>query len=772
MRKFVTAALLSAAASTAVAQEAATPAAEANSEAQESTASAQPAAKQLRSLDEIVVTAQKREERLIDVPLSVSVVSGEAIREKSIDNFNDLAQYTPNVKISAGSVAGFVKMRGLGSGNNSGFEQAVGFIVDGVYYGRISYLTAAMLDLASVEILRGPQGTLMGKNTIAGAINVTTGRPEYEWGVDLSYAMGDYDKQTVTGMLTGPIIDDVLSFRIAGFRDRRDGFMYNATQDRDEINIHKDAFRAKLGFDGIDNLSVVATADYSKNSQRVWGFQVNKATPQMTALYRTFDPRFNDNDDDRVGYFDQNGDANSEIITGVLQADYEWGDFNLTSISGWSNLEKSDLIDADFGPAPILTLGTDQDWTQWSQEFRVVSPAGELDYVAGIYFFGSELDTGSSLKLLPNVDPLDTVGGVLIPTALQPIADQIPSLTGPLTGDSSDRAFLQETSSVAVYGQANWHFTDSWTLSVGARFSYEEKEADSEQVFENNGLFFQQFLDQEEYVVSGKRTEKDFSPKVSLSYKITDDMTAYATVAQAYKGGGFNPAAARADEFEFDEETSNTYEAGVKSKFMGGLFRANLSLFWTEFDNLQVSVFDGTKFVVENAATATTKGAEFDGTAVLAPGLFINASVGYTYARYDSFPGGPCTAESGEDACDLSGKELERAPEWNGTIGANYMRQVGNLPFEFMIGVDANYQSDQFMATDLDENEFQPAYWLYNARIGLKDVDNVWQFVVNGSNLEDKIILAGGGDVPAMNGSHMAAYYQPRLISAEFRVRF
>lgn len=725
-----------------------------------------------RSLDEIVVTAQKRSEALIDVPLSVSVVSGETLREKNIDNFNDLALYTPNVKISAGSVAGFVKIRGLGSGNNKGFEQAVGYIVDGVYYGRLNYLGGAMLDMERVEVLRGPQGTLMGKNTIAGAINIATGRPQNEWGADLSYAMGDYDKRTITGMVTGPIIEDVLSFRVAAKSARRDGFMYNATQDRDEINNHTDDVRVKLAYDGIENLSVVGTYEFRDFSQRVWGFQVNKATPQMTALYRTFDPRFNDNDQDRVGYFDQNGDALREIQIGVLQVDYELGDFNLSSVSGWSGMEQSNLIDADFGPAPILTLGSEEEWMQWSQEFRLVSPVGELDYVAGLYFFGSELTNDSDLRLLPDVDPLDTVGGVLIPDALQPIADQIPSLTGPLSGDRSEIHFNQESFSVALYGQANWHITEDLTLTVGARVSYEEKEATSQQEFENNGLFFMQFLGQEEYVTSGSREEIDFSPKLSVKYEFTDGLTAYATVAQAYKGGGFNTAAARADEFEFDEETAMTYEAGAKSKFLGGLIRANFAVFWTEFDNMQVSVFDGTKFVVRNAASATTRGAEFDGTAVLGRGLFVNASVGYTYARYDSFPGGPCPAASSEDSCDLSGKELDRAPEWNGTIGVNYMRQIGSLPIQFMIGADANYQGDQHMATDLDMNEFQPAFWLYNGRVGLKDIDGVWSFVVNGSNLTDDIILAGGGDVPAMNNSHMGAYFQPRFISAEFRFQF
>ncbi|MGB1088640.1 MAG: TonB-dependent receptor, partial [Alphaproteobacteria bacterium] len=532
MRNAVLAALLGAAVSTmALAQEAET------TSLQEEGEAVAPAKPDRPTLDEVVVTAQKRAENLQDVPLSVSVVSGDTLREKNIDNFNDLSLYTPNVKISAGSVVGFVKMRGLGSGNNKGFEQAVGYIVDGVYYGRLNYLGGAMLDMERVEILRGPQGTLMGKNTIAGAINIATGRPENEWGADLSYAMGDYEKKTITGIVTGPIVEDVLSFRVAARRDRRDGFMYNATQERDELNVHTNAVRAKLAFDGIEKLSVVATVEARDYSQRVWGFQVNKATPQMATLYSTFDPRFNDNDQDRVGYFDQNGDALREILTGVLQADYEWGDFTISSITGWSNMDQSNLIDADFGPAPILTLGSAEEWTQWSQELRVVSPPGDIDYVAGLYFFGSELSNDSDLKLLPDVDPLDTVGGVLIPDALQPIADQIPGL-GTLTADSSQIHFNQESFSVALYGQANWHINEDWTLAVGARVSYEEKEANSEQEFENTGLFFVQFLGQEEYVTSGSRSEFDFSPKLSVTYEFTDDLTGYATVAQAYKGGG------------------------------------------------------------------------------------------------------------------------------------------------------------------------------------------------------------------------------------------
>ncbi|MGB0919893.1 MAG: TonB-dependent receptor [Alphaproteobacteria bacterium] len=731
----------------------------------------EPQQQELR-LDEIVVTAQKRAENIQDVPLSISAVGGETLREKSIEDVNELGNYTPNTKITAGNGSGsFIKMRGLGSGNNKGFEQAVGLIIDGVYYGRIDYLATALVDLDRVEVLRGPQGTLMGKNTIAGALSFTTMRPDHDWGFDASYAAGELNKSKINLAVNVPVVEDVLALRVVGHRDRRDGFVTNTHTNDDQLDIHRNLIRAKAAFDGIDNLTVTATAEWWNLKQQLWGFEINKSTPQNMAAYSAFDPNYEANVD-RRNQTDQDGIAHRENITLSLQAEYDIGEYTLTSVTGWSNMTFTNQIDADFGPAPLLTLGTDDEWTQFSQELRITSPLGQIDYVAGLFFFMSEFDNFSDLALLNDTDPTDLIGGLLLPDAIAPLLSQFPGI-GPVTEDHSYGDFYQESFSVAGFGQVRAHFLDDdLTLMVGLRYSYEEKEAQMTREFTSTGIVFIQALAQEEFVLpTQKRIERDISPKVSVTYAVNEEINVYGTLAQAFKGGGYNASAVQANEFEFEEEKANTFEVGFKGRLMGGAIRLNVAAFYTEFENLQVSIFDGTKFVVKNAANATTKGVEMDAMAVLAEGLFVNLSVGYTHARYDDFPNGPCM-DGADEPCDLSGGELDRAPDWNGTFGVSYALPLGNLPFDLTMGGDVNYQGDHYINTDLDPNEFQEAHFIYNARIGLMDNDQLWQFLITGKNLSDEVVLMGGADVPAQAGSHMGTYGAPRLFSAEFRVRF
>lgn len=726
------------------------------------------------ALDEIVVTAQKRAENIQDVPLSVTAVGGEALREKNLSSLNEVALYTPNTVINVGNGAGaFVKMRGLGSGNNKGFEQAVGLLIDGVYYGRIDYMTNALVDLDSIEIMRGPQGTLMGKNTIAGAISLNTVNPQDEWEFDFAYGGGERDRSKLTGIVNIPLVDGALAMRVVGQHERQDGYVYNTNVNEDQLDTHRDLFRFKMGFDGIENLSIVGTLEYAYLRQELWGFEINKATDQSVLLNSAFDPGFETQANYR-NQTDQDGIAEKDSYIGTIKADYELGEYILTSVSGWSNIKYKNTIDADFGPIPLLTLGADDDWTQYSQEFRITSPIDTIDYVAGLYMFMSEYSNFSDLAQAPGVEPTDLVGGLLVPEVLQSALSGIIPGIGPIAEDHSYGDFYQESFSIAGFGQLRWHLLDDdLTLMAGLRYSYEEKEARMTREFTSTGLLFQQALAQEEFVKpTQKRVERDFSPKVSVTYAVFEDVNVYGTFAKAFKGGGFNASAVNAQEFEFDEEKADTFEAGIKGRFLGGALRINTAVFYTQFSNLQVSIFDGTKFVVKNAADATTKGVEFDSTMLLSEGLIMNLSVGYTKARYDSFPNGPCPVDATTETCDLSGRELDRAPDWNGTFGFNYNLPLGDMPIELVFGGDVNYQSDHFINTDLDPNEFQDAYFKYNARIAIQDPEGIWQFQINGKNLSDEMVLLGGADVPAQSGTHMGTYGEPRSITADFRVRF
>ncbi len=721
-------------------------------------------------LDEVVVTAQKRSEDILDVPLSVSAIGADTLREKSIGSLDDVANFTPNTKITSRQGSASIKMRGLGSGNNKGFEQAVGFQIDGVYYGRIEYLDNALLDLEQIEILRGPQGTLMGKNNIAGAVSVTTANPQYDWGTDLSVAFGSRNKRAYTAMVTGPILEDTLAFRIAAKRESADGFVENAVSGTDQLNTDKTTVRGKLSFDGIDNLSAVASVEYSKARYDLWGYDIHIASQSNLAAYRLFEPSFKADGDDRINYSDQDGPGDQTMLNTSLKVDYDIGEYTLTSVTGWSSIKYNTLVDVDFGPAPLLAANINDEWKQWSQELRITSPLRTIDYVAGLYFFGSEYLNTQQLGLLRDVAP-GSLLATLLPDILAPVGSLLDGLGGSITADETSDWSIQNSFSAAVFGQLRWHITDALTLMGGLRYSYETKSTHKIRTFLNGGLVFRAALGMDDFNVERRRVEHDVSPKVSVSYALAESMTTYATFAQAFKGGGYNATAATVATLEFEPEKADTFEAGFKGRFMGGAIRLNFAAFYTMFDNLQVSIFNGTNFTVTNAASAVTKGFEFDGMAVLAPGLLVNMSLGYTHARYDSFPDGPCTVED-EPPCDLSGRELDRAPEWNGTLGVGYALPLGNWPIEMVVGADINYQGGHYIATDLDEAEFQEGYFLYNARFGFRDIDDVWQIVVHGKNLSDEVVGLSGADVPLMDGSHAATFNEPRFYSAELRVRF
>jgi len=721
------------------------------------------------TLDEIVVTAQKRAENLKDVPLSVSAIGGDALREKNLSSMGEVAQQTPNARISVGGGGnGSIKMRGLGSGNNRGFEQAVGFLIDGVYYGRISYLNSGLADLERIEILRGPQGTLMGKNTIAGAVTMTTVDPQNEWAADLSYGIGSRDRSYATAIVNVPVIEDALALRLVAQQQRQDGWVENTHVNQDQLNTHKDLYRAKLGFTAIDNLTVVATYEKGKDETNKQGLEIYKASAATMQQNQQYDPNF----EAEANHKNQtDGDITAHIDTDIatLKLDYELGDYILSSVTGWTQQVLNDGIDADAGPAPVLTTRGYDDYTQYSQEFRVTSPIGELDYVAGLYLFGSDYRNIAEIGLAQGPGAAALLQ-TRLPDSLQLFG--IPGLDFiPEDQDNSD--FQQEQMAAALFGQLRWHLLeDDLTLMAGLRYSYEEKTARMSRSFESTGIFFTQIQGKEEFNIPDvKRVEQDISPKVSVTYALNDDVNVYGTYARAFKGGGFNAQAGTPDEFEYQEEEADTFELGLKGKFLGGLLRVNTAAFHTSFKGLQVSVFNGDKFIVQNAADATTMGMELDSTLLAAPGLIVKLSVGYTDATYDSFPGGPCPVGEGS-SCDLSGKPLDRAPKWNGNLGFNYKLPLNRSWADVVLGADANYQGDQYVAADLDENAFQEGVTKYSARLAIQDPDLTWQLQLVGKNLTDELIMTTSADVPVQPGSHMGIFAEPRTWALDFRIRY
>ncbi|MGB1088526.1 MAG: TonB-dependent receptor, partial [Alphaproteobacteria bacterium] len=706
------------------------------------TAAPTPAAPEKSSgprLDEIVVTAQKRAENIRDVPISVSAVDSEAMKNANVEDMNDLSKMTPNVRIVVRPTTTFLNIRGLGTGENAGFEQSVGLVVDGVYYGKAAYINDAFIDLARIEVLRGPQGTLFGKNTIAGAMNITTGTPAHEWQAELDMMMGELNHTRIRAVANAPLWEDVIAARAAFAREKRDGYMFNTTRNLNETKLDKANGRLKALFE-IGDLDLTATYARSLTKQNGNGYQLTVAGDDVLTAYRLFDPEVEGNID-FVG--SRNHPSQSRQISDTLSAsaNYDIADHTLTLIGGWSQYDFEMEVDADFGPSPFLILVSDSAYEQGSAELRVTSPPGPLEYVGGLYYFTSSLQADGGVDVFKTDDPVADITSLIAPDALSALLAPIFG-AGPLpsfTAETQRLDFDQTQSSYAAFGQATWYVTDTIALVGGLRVSYEEKSVDMVHIVESSSglppLIFPFVNNAESYTAHLTREEWDVSPKASVKYDIDDDTMAYATYARGFKGGGFNAASYVPSDLEFEAEVADTYEAGVKTRLLDGGMTLNVGLFYTNFDNLQVAIFNGTQFIVGNAAKATTYGVEWDMAWLPLEELMLTFNGGYTNATYDSFPDAPCTAESGETACDLTGKVLARAPKWNGNIGAQWAVPIGNLPFGLFLATDLFYQGDTFLTTDLDPRDFQDAYIQWNAGLGLKELDGLWQFTVFGRNL-------------------------------------
>ncbi|MEN8722841.1 MAG: TonB-dependent receptor [Alphaproteobacteria bacterium] len=720
------------------------------------------------AIPEIIVTAQKRSENVQDVPLSVTAVAGDLLEARAVDKVDDIGYLAPNLDIAALPRSSYIRIRGLGSGDNKGFEQSIGLFVDGIYYGRAEYLNDAMIDIERIEVLRGPQGTLFGKNTVAGALNITTRDPSTEWEVYGSALFGEYNQQRFEAAVNIPFWSDVAGLRIAAKDNQRDGYIYNRLLDRDEANLDKTYARAKLGLLGTETFELVVSVDYGSLKARGNGYQLSELGDDARLLYTAFDPNVETDLDDYETSLDYPGYTYRDTLGATATAKLDIAEHELAFIAGWSSYEFEVSDDVDFGPAPLLSFLYDDEFEQYSGEIRLTSPDGPFEYVAGLYYFFSDYDANTDFTMLPDFDALGTVTGLVLPAALQDIL----ALAGPsFNGDNRHKDFMQETTHIAAYGQANLTLWEDLELIAGLRYTTEEKDHFQEQTFENGGIPFRLLTGDTDFAANASRDEDNWSPKFAVKYAFLEDAMAYVTYAKGFKAGGFNEMATSPDDMEFNEELSDTIEGGIKSTWFNRQLTLNLTYFYTSFENLQVAVWDGTGFVVTNAEEATTQGLELESMIVPVEGLFLSIAAGWIDATYDSFKNGPCLAGQGK-GCDLSGDRLNQAPEFNGSVSALYEHDINTVNMLAFIGGDVYYQTEMFLTPDLDKADSQEAYTQVSARIGLRHPDNLWSFSVIGKNLLDETIKQESFDVPLFAGSHFAAVAPPRTFSARFAVEF
>lgn len=761
-------------------------------------------------LEEVVVTATKREVGLQDVPIAISVMSGEAIQEKGLTNLEDLTVYMPNVHVAEGGAGTQLFIRGIGSGINYGFEQSVGTFVDGVYFGRGRSARGKFLDVARVEVLKGPQSTLFGKNTIAGAINITTNRPSDEFEAYLEGKLihrDDFDDGwEMTGMVSGPLSDSVRG-RLVAKTSEVDGYVENkAIGGEDGPEQETLSLRGVLDWDATLDLSFSLKVEYNEND--VVGRQqvISKANPGATALYRGFgDPNFS------AGFDWEQTDLNlpglglfDDTESGLAQLTIDWalGEHTLRSITAYTEYEFENSLDSDYSPLLFLSRGRTEEHEQFSQEFLLTSPTGGfIEYLAGVYYQDEELTNDRETFLIPsNVPPIEA--GIFASPILEPLGLPSTSIDG--AGTSS---FEQDAESWSVFTELTFNITDTFRAIVGLRYSEDEKEVHKKGEPVNlNGLIPDplfnliwgpaglSFAAAHEY--EKDRDEDHTTGNVNFQWDVTDEIMTYFNWANGYKAGGFDEDNGLGWEYvefygrdlsTFEDEEVESFEIGAKINFGDGRGRLNMAYFQSDYDDVQVSAFDGNAaFLVGNAAETEVEGFEADIEYAITDSLIVNAAAAWLDATYKSFPDGQCSepqvqehlAETGSRrGClqDLSGTPLQFAPEYTFNFGVRYDTSLTDS-LDLGLSLDYLWSDDVVVANDQDPELIQDSYDKINVGARLMASDGTWVISLVGKNLGDEKTFTWGNDVPLASLGFSETYFKhidpPETWELSFRYNF
>jgi len=737
-------------------------------------------------LEEIVVTAQKREQSLQDVPISISVVSGEVLREAGITNIEDLQLYVPNLQMSETGISTQLYVRGIGTGNNQGFEQSVGQYIDGIYYGRQQLIRAPFFDMDRIEVLRGPQGTLFGKNTIAGALNMTTAKPTEECEGYVSLEGGDFGILDGRFAYSGALNNDgSLRGRISGRYYETDGYIQNDFRDRDETSREESAIRLSLAHDVTDNFSYDAKLEYNKFDAVGRAIEVIQDDPAIAPFPLagfTFDEIFALvlSDQAAIGDVDLDGtrsansreDSQNELVNATFEGSYALDSGNsLEFTTGYVQYEIEERCDCDFIAGNIFsTLGLEE-YDQFSQEVRLVSPGGEnFDWLVGAFYQTSTLDYEDNI-IIPGNSILPAVNAALAAVA----------------NTRAFRTYDADSDLFAVFAQGTWSISDSFRITAGARFTTEDKDASRIlNVLDNStgqipsnptaaataaavynaafGVQTEQLLllgSPTGHNLNGDLSEDAFTPSISFEWDVSDNTLFYGSVSSGFKSGGFDARANNIGSFEFDEEEATAYEVGFKSTLLDGNLEFNGAVYFTDYDDLQIGQFDGTLgFNVGNAASTEVKGFEIDGRWLLSDAFTLNYSLGYLDHEFTDYQNGNCfnrqtpdgiIGAQGNQLCDYTGLSGQYTPEITASLAFNYEQAIGNSGMRLKALAAYNYTDEQNVHVNLDPLYNIDSYGIIDLSVGIET--DKWSLAVLGKNVSDEDYVTYVGNTPLSGSS-------------------
>lgn len=692
--------------------------------------------------DTVVVTAARREQNVQDVPIAVSALSEELLLSTGTSTIAQITQLQPTVQfISSNSRNTSTLIRGLGSNyglTNDGLELGVGIYVDDVYYARPGSATLDYFDIERIEILRGPQGTLFGKNTTAGAIAIVTRAPTFEPEGSAEASIGDYGFQQLRATISGPLIDNLLAGRLTIGTVDRDGFIDNVTYNRDQNSVSNLSARAQLLLRASPSLDVRWSADYDQQSPDCctqvfvrYGSSLRPPARQFPALAAFFgyEPA-STNPYDRVADSDAEIRAYQRIWGTSFNVNWDTPIGTLTSVTAYRTWRWRPSNDRDYTSLDIRARSQNpSDQFQWSQEIRLASNEdGAVDWVVGAYAFGQEVETSGTEEY--GADAAYWLIGPSVPGNL-------------LDGYAANTDVLSETESYALFGEATWHATDRLHLTAGLRFTAEEKSVDYVQtvsgglVTSNPTFINAQLGIARPQAYAASIEDESLSWRASVSYDITEDIFVYATIANGFKSGGLNAAGIPTQpdgspslvSAIIDPEENTTYELGFKSQFFDRALTFNVAAYFTEVNDYQANVVDAGPGAIRgylaNIDRVEVQGVELEARVNPHDNFTAYATLAWTDGVYASFPNAPCPLErqsSGTSVCDISGARLPGVSEWAGSLGgeARLPAPLFSLSGEYFLGVDATYRSNWFAdASSSIYTEIDPST-LVNLRFGYR----------------------------------------------------
>jgi iron complex outermembrane receptor protein len=754
-----------------------------------------------RVIEEVLVTARKKAESLQDVPLSVSSFDRDFIGDAGIVDIGELVQYTPNVKFSdtSGHLP-VLTIRGFGTPpSGRGIEPSVGLVIDDIFYGRITYINDTAFDIERLEVLRGPQGSLFGKNTIAGVMNFTTRDPDFEKSAFINLGYSSFNDVRAEAGLSFTVIEDVLAGRIAvRFRDR-ESWVYNTK--RDEQHEQEDfGARIKLKWLVSDTMDVLLNVWTSKQKQVGLPLQLKEATANSLSVFRDNDPRvevdeFDGNTSmDRESFSERETDSMNLVVVKDFTAPWIFTDLEMTILMGWSELTSPFAVDADFSPINFVDYGSmpgsPERYEQSQFELRFTgglsAPFGwgeGIDFISGIFVdetenFVAVLQESDGEGIVEYYRAGAFLGAPLVPVMLPSFPSLIPEAAG--GGRESINVYTDvETQSFAIFTQFDWRLTEKFIATLGLRYGESERAGQIVSSRSATTVITPLTTGQENFEENLEAKDYDFSPKVTLSWLPTTDSMFFATISKGFKSGGFAAGVFNDDNLTFEPEEATSYEIGAKVKLLGGSLMLNATAFRTDYENLQVRNYDGRTLSVSNAADAKTQGLELD-FFWLTPLhiLSLGGSFGFVDTEYLDYLCAPAPAYaaggSGDPSCqdqsnvnnttgvgqpayqDLSGEPLAFAPDMSASLMANVTVPLWRSGVDLLMAVDVIYQGGHFLDTDNDPASHQEATTKFNARIGLKSIDG-WSLIMNAKNITEEQESVLVIDQPLLPGNYVSA---------------